>query len=124
VFADLGRVLAAGGARPDQATTLVGVVRLAIIPWADGDLLDGDHERLDEFPGLPSWWRSAERAREASKGDANRLSLRGQIDFQGKLRKQFPIAAPRSAAREGAHRRPLGSAVTACGPGRAGTPSP
>jgi hypothetical protein len=68
---------------------------LAIIPWVDGRLLDGDHEHLDEFPGLALWWRRAERAWEANKSDANRLSLRGQIDFHAKLRKQFPIAAHR-----------------------------
>lgn len=63
---------------------------LAIVPWADGDLLDGRHERLDEFPGLAAWWREAERTWERNKSPSTRLELRDQIDFQGKLRRQLP----------------------------------
>jgi len=63
----------------------------AIVPWADGKLLDGTSEQLDEYPRLASWWRSAERLWNAHKGEVNRLALRDRLDFQGGLRKQFPI---------------------------------
>jgi len=62
----------------------------AVVPWLDGDLLDGQHERLDEFPGLAAWWREAERTWERNKSPSSRLSLRDQVDFQGKLRRQLP----------------------------------
>jgi hypothetical protein len=68
---------------------------LAVIPYIDGQLIDGANERLDEFPGLAAWWREAEDTWEAKKTEANQLTLRQQIDYQSKLRKQFPIAAHR-----------------------------
>ena len=67
----------------------------AVVPWVDGELLDSLHERLDEFPGLAAWWREAERVWERNKSASSRLSLRGQVDFQGKLRRQFPAAQQR-----------------------------
>ena len=67
----------------------------AVVPVADGRLLDGSSERMDEFPGLARWWRGAEAVWEANKTEANRLSLADQVDYQGKLRKQFPIARER-----------------------------
>ena len=68
---------------------------LAIVPWLDCELLDGRHERLDEFPGLAAWWREAERTWERNKSPSSRLSLRDQVDFQGKLRRQLPAARHR-----------------------------
>lgn len=68
---------------------------LAIVPWADGKLLDGGNEQLDAYPGLASWWREAERLWEAHKSQATKLTLREQIDYQGKLRKQFPLVPHR-----------------------------
>jgi len=67
----------------------------AVVPWVDGDLLDGQHERLDEFPGLATWWREAERTWERNKSPSSRLSLRDRVDFQGELRRQFPAAQQR-----------------------------
>jgi len=64
---------------------------LAIVPWVDGALLDGESERLDEFPGLAAWWREAERVWNRHKSPATRLTLREQIDFQTKLTHQFPV---------------------------------
>jgi len=69
----------------------------AIIPWVAGKLMDGTSERLDEFPGLAAWWREAERLWSKNKSAASKLSLRDQIDFQGKLQRQFPIAGQRVA---------------------------
>jgi hypothetical protein len=63
---------------------------LAIVPWVDGELLDGLHERLDEFPGLAAWWRAAERVWEQNKRSSSELSLRDRIDFQRNLCRQFP----------------------------------
>ena len=68
---------------------------LAIIPWLDGELLDGCSDRLDEFHGLATWWREAERLWRTQHDSDKSLTLRGQIDFQSKLRKQFPIAPQR-----------------------------
>lgn len=63
----------------------------SVIPEIDGELLDGNDDRLDEFRGLADWWRWAESEWEAHKSKSSRLSLRDQIDFQSKLRKQFPL---------------------------------
>jgi hypothetical protein len=67
----------------------------AVVPLVDGDLLDGQHERLDEFPGLATWWREAERTWEQNKSPSSRLSLRDQVDFQGKLHHQLPATQHR-----------------------------
>ena len=67
----------------------------AIVPWVDGTLLDGQDPTLDAYPGLAKWWRDAERVWNANKARATRLTLREQIDYQGKLRKQFPVAEHR-----------------------------
>jgi hypothetical protein len=69
--------------------------RLAIVPWLDGDFLDGEDERIDEFPGLAAWWRRAERLWDANKAPATTLTLREQVDFRGKLTRQFPLARHR-----------------------------
>ena len=66
-----------------------------VIPWADGQLLDGHGSALDEHPGLAAYWRSAERLWNDNRSAASKLSLRGQIDFQGKLTQQFPVAPQR-----------------------------
>lgn len=64
---------------------------LAVVPW-DGDrLLDGTTAELDEFPGLAAWWRNAERLWLQNRSGASKLTLRDQLDFRGKLHKQFPI---------------------------------
>lgn len=67
----------------------------AVIPHVDGRLLDGESERLDEFPGLARWWREAERVWDENKSAGNRLTLRERIDYQGTLSKQFPITSER-----------------------------
>lgn len=68
---------------------------LAVVPWLDGKLLEGHDERLDEFPGLADWWRRAERTWERERAPATKLSLREQLDFQGKTRIQFPASEHR-----------------------------
>jgi hypothetical protein len=80
-------------------STIVGfrsrAPRLAVIPEFDGELLDGADERIEDFPGLAEWWRRAESVWEDRRSDATRLTLNEQIDYQGKLTKQFPIAPHR-----------------------------
>jgi hypothetical protein len=68
---------------------------LAVVPWNGERLLAGEDEDLDEFEGLADWWRRAERIWESRRAPATRLSLREQIDFQGKTTGQFPIATHR-----------------------------
>lgn len=64
---------------------------LGVIPF-DGDrLLDGQDERLDEYPGLAAWWRQAERLWFQNRSGSTTMSLKQQIDFQSKLTKQFPV---------------------------------
>lgn len=63
---------------------------LAIVPWADGQLIDADDDHLDEFPGLAAWWRTADELWKAHRGAKVKFNLLGQIDYQGKLRKQLP----------------------------------
>lgn len=82
----LGETIVAYRARP---------ARLGVIPMLAGKLLDGAQEQLDEFAGLAAWWRDAERVWEAEKSRSSRLSLGDQLDFQGKLRKQYPVSRDR-----------------------------
>jgi len=62
---------------------------LAIVPFDGKDLLDASDDRLDRYPGLATWWREAERLWE--RNGVGKIRLRDQINFQGKLAKQFPV---------------------------------
>ena len=68
---------------------------LAVVPWADGVLLDGAHESLDKHPGLAAWWRRAESLWNQHRTPASKLTLRDRLDFQRGLGLQFPVAACR-----------------------------
>jgi hypothetical protein len=68
---------------------------LAVVPWTGTQLLDGTCDELDEHPGLAAWWRQAEAVWDTNRARSSNLSLRQQIDFRGKLHKQFPIPAHR-----------------------------
>ena len=68
---------------------------MAVVPWNGERLLDGEDEELDEYEGLADWWRRAEAIWERYRAPATRLSLRQQIDFQGKAVGQFPPAPHR-----------------------------
>ena len=67
----------------------------AVVPYARGALLDGASEALDEYPGLARWWRNAEHIWLDNRTATTRLSLKEQVDFRGKLSKQFPIGHQR-----------------------------
>jgi hypothetical protein len=64
----------------------------AVIPYDGARLLAGADDRIDRYPGLAEWWRGAEDVWEANKGDANRLTLLGRLDFNGELSAQFPTS--------------------------------
>jgi hypothetical protein len=68
--------------------------RHAVIPWDGKKLLDGDDERIDDYPGLAAWWRHAEEIWNANRS-SDRLTLLGQLDYRHKLTQQFPAPAHR-----------------------------
>jgi SAM-dependent methyltransferase len=63
----------------------------AVIPWVGQRLLHGEDERLDLYPGLAQWWRSAE-AVWAQNRSSERLSLLERLDYRRALSQQFPAA--------------------------------
>lgn len=66
----------------------------AVVPLTEHGLVTGDPELLEEFPGLANWWREAERVWvEHRNGEG--LSLTEQLDFRGKLSRQFPATSHR-----------------------------
>ena len=69
----------------------------AVIPWDGAKLLTGADEAIEAFPGLAAWWRNAERLFLRHRSETTTLDLNGQIDYQGKLRAQFPLGAHRVA---------------------------
>jgi hypothetical protein len=68
---------------------------LAVVPYDGISLISGEDDRLDEHPGLAAWWREAEAVWEANKSAGTRMTLLEQLDYMGKLHKQFPLAAHR-----------------------------
>jgi SAM-dependent methyltransferase len=63
----------------------------AVIPWDGQCLLGGDDERLDVYPGLAHWWRTADKLWQRHRTSA-RLSLAEQIDYRNKLSRQLPAS--------------------------------
>lgn len=66
----------------------------AVIPFDGKTLLSGQDDRIDRYPGLADWWRSAERTWMANRS-SERRTLIEQIDYIGQLTAQFPIAPSR-----------------------------
>ncbi len=67
----------------------------AVIPW-DGTTLDQTTgARLDQYPGLASWWRAAADVWTAHRTPTSTLSLLEQLDYRNKLRAQLPSTAHR-----------------------------
>ena len=64
----------------------------AVVPYDGTSLISGEDDRLDEYPGLATWWREAEALWEANKSAGTHMTLLEQLDYMGKLRKQFPLA--------------------------------
>jgi SAM-dependent methyltransferase len=66
----------------------------AVVPLAQGELLDTDDARLDLYPGLADWWRAASEVWDAHKG-STKNTLTEQINFRKKLTLQLPAATHR-----------------------------
>jgi len=61
----------------------------AVIPWDGQQLLAGDSDRIDDYPGLAAWWRPAEETWNAHRS-SDRLTLLQRLDYQRGLSQQFP----------------------------------
>jgi hypothetical protein len=66
---------------------------LAVVPVLEGEPVGEDSPHIEEFPGFAEWWRRAER--EWASRRTSKMTLLEQVDYQGKLRKQFPLAKHR-----------------------------
>jgi len=65
----------------------------AVIPWDGTNMLGGDSDSIDLYPGLARWWRAAEAVWQAHRSSEN-LSLIEQLNYRNKLTDQ--TAAPGS----------------------------
>jgi hypothetical protein len=74
---------------------------LVVIPW-DLELLDGNKDRLDYYPGLARWWRQAEALWNEHRR-SERLTLAEQLDFRHKLSGQFPTSRNRVVYTKAGH---------------------
>lgn len=59
-----------------------------VIPWDGKQLLEGSDDTIDLYPGLAKWWRQGEETWLANRS-SDRLSLKQQLNYQGKLTDQF-----------------------------------
>lgn len=66
----------------------------AVIPFDGTRLMSGADERIDRYPGLAEWWRSAERVWLENRSSAKRTLLE-QLDYMRQLSAQFPIGPSR-----------------------------
>lgn len=67
-----------------------------------GDVLDGEHSKIDAYPGLASWMRAAETLWTTHSG--SKMTLGEQIDHMRKLTQQLPVPPIRVAyAASGMH---------------------
>jgi SAM-dependent methyltransferase len=62
----------------------------ALIPWDGTSLQTTTGDRLDLYPGLAQWWREASERWIAGRGETNRLTLLGRLDYQRGLGNQLP----------------------------------
>lgn len=65
-----------------------------VVPWEGQGLLDSQSDRAELYKGLSEWWHQAER-HWTDHRKSERLSLLQQLDYRGKLSKQFPIPPER-----------------------------
>ena len=63
----------------------------AIVPWDSTDLLTGDSEKIELYPGLADWWRRTESIWDENRS-SDRLSLIERLNYRNELTKQLPIA--------------------------------
>ncbi len=62
----------------------------AVIPFDGTELMSGDSERIDRYPGLAEWWRGAE-AIWLENRSSDKRTLIEQLDYLRQLSAQFPI---------------------------------
>ncbi len=63
---------------------------LAVIPWAEGELMDAARAAERGYPRLSHWLKNSETVWERHKRSGHRFTE--QLDYYGKLSAQFPIA--------------------------------
>lgn len=61
---------------------------LGVIPWDGTTLLATTTTRLDQYPGLAEWWRSAEKTWDRHR--KSEMSLLQRLDYQRGLATQLP----------------------------------
>lgn len=71
--------------------------RSIVIPTDGASLYHGSDLLIDAYPGLAEWWRKVERIYDRLKPESTQHDLVGQINYQSKLMKQFPIGPHRVA---------------------------
>lgn len=67
---------------------------LAVIPWDGQELLHGEDDRIDLYPGLAKWWREAEQHWNTHRS-SDRLSLLRRVNYQRTLSGQLPATPHR-----------------------------
>lgn len=76
--------------------------RFVIPLTSDGQVLDADNPKIDAYPGLANWMRSAEQCWEANKRSA--MTLVERIDHMKGLSQQIPVTQARVVyAKAGMH---------------------
>lgn len=66
----------------------------AILPRDKKGLMEGSTSRIDQYPELAKWWRSAEDTWNQYRS-SDRLSLIERLNYHGEVDAQFPIPAIR-----------------------------
>lgn len=65
-----------------------------VIPYTQGTLLssDGNPAPIDHYSGLAAWWAAANDAWLTHRSTGSTITLEEQINWQGKLERQYPAA--------------------------------
>jgi len=63
----------------------------AVLPIDGREFLSGADDRIDRFPGLAQWWRTAEQVWMDHRS-SDRLTLNERVDYHGALKSQYPIS--------------------------------
>jgi len=71
------------------------IPRSGVIAWDGTRLLTGVDERIDDYPGLAAWTRSAETIWLEHRTVDSKLTMPQRLDYQRGLSEQFPIAPHR-----------------------------
>jgi len=61
---------------------------LGVIPWDGTTLRATTTDRLDQYPGLAAWWRTAEKVWDRHR--TSTMTLLDQVDYRRKLAAQLP----------------------------------